>query len=311
MSRSRSASKKKKKWPWVLGVIGLVVIAVIIYGVLVFTNLTKTAKEMHEPIDRVVSEKREEPLVFKKQDPFSLLVLGVDEREGDAGRSDTMIVMTVNPQLKSTKMVSIPRDTYTDIIGKNMKDKINHAYAFGGIEMALGTVENLLDIPLDYVVQVNMDSFKEIVDAVGGIEVNNALDFKVGEYIFPKGQISLNGEEALSFVRMRYEDPRGDFGRQDRQKQVIQAVLREGASVNSLLNYKSIFGALGNNIRTNMTFDEMVEVQKNYRDAAKTVDQIIISEGEGKKMNNIWYYIMNDAELEKVQNELKTHLEMK
>jgi len=156
-----------------------------------------------------------------------------------------------------------------------------------------------------------MDSFKEIVDAVGGIEVNNALDFKVGEYIFPKGQISLNGEEALSFVRMRYEDPRGDFGRQDRQKQVIQAVLREGASVNSLLNYKSIFGALGNNIRTNMTFDEMVEVQKNYRDAAKTVDQIIISEGEGKKMNNIWYYIMNDAELDKVQNELKTHLEMK
>jgi len=311
MSRSRSASKKKKKWPWVLGVIGLVVIAVIIYGVLVFTNLTKTAKEMHEPIDRVVSEKREEPLVFKKQDPFSLLVLGVDEREGDAGRSDTMIVMTVNPQLKSTKMVSIPRDTYTDIIGKNIKDKINHAYAFGGIEMALGTVENLLDIPLDYVVQVNMDSFKEIVDAVGGIEVNNALDFKVGEYIFPKGQISLNGEEALSFVRMRYEDPRGDFGRQDRQKQVIQAVLREGASVNSLLNYKSIFGALGNNIRTNMTFDEMVEVQKNYRDAAKTVDQIIISEGEGKKMNNIWYYIMNDAELDKVQNELKTHLEMK
>jgi len=311
MSRSRSASKKKKKWPWVLGIIGLVVIAVIIYGVLVFTNLTKTAKEMHEPIDRIVSEKREEPLVFKKQDPFSLLVLGVDEREGDAGRSDTMIVMTVNPQLKSTKMVSIPRDTYTDIIGKNMKDKINHAYAFGGIEMALSTVENLLDIPLDYVVQVNMDSFKEIVDAVGGIEVNNALDFKVGDYIFPKGQVSLNGEEALSFVRMRYEDPRGDFGRQDRQKQVIQAVLREGASVNSLLNYKSIFGALGNNIRTNMTFDEMVEVQKNYRDAAKTVDQIIISEGEGKKMNNIWYYIMNDAELEKVQNELKTHLEMK
>ena len=59
----------------------------------------------------------------------------------------------------------------------------------------------------------------------------------------------MNGEEALSFVRMRYEDPRGDFGRQDRQKQVIQAVMREGASLNSLVNYKSIFGAIGNNVR--------------------------------------------------------------
>lgn len=307
---SRSKSKKNKKWPWVLGIIGIILIPVVVYGLMVYTNLTKTAKDMHEPIDRVVSEKREEPLVFKKQDPFSLLVLGVDEREGDKGRSDTIIVMSVNPELKSTKLVSIPRDTYTDIVGKNVKDKINHAYAFGGIEMAMDTVENLLDIPIDYVVQVNMDSFKEIVDAVGGIELNNALDFKVRDYIFPKGPIALNGEEALSFVRMRYEDPRGDFGRQDRQKQVIQAVLREGASVSSLLNYKSIFSALGNNIRTNMSFDEMIEVQKNYRDAAKTVDQIIISDGEGKKINNIWYYMMNDAELDKVKSELKVHLEL-
>ncbi len=150
-----------------------------------------------------------------------------------------------------------------------MKDKLNHAYAFGGIEMAMASVENLLDIPIDYVVQVNMESFKDIVDAVGGITVNNTLDFNVDKYVFPKGEISLDGEEALAFVRMRYEDPRGDFGRQDRQKQVIQAVLREGASFSSLVNYKNIFGAIGNNVRTNMTFDEMVDVQANYRDASE------------------------------------------
>jgi len=307
---SRTNHKKKKKWPWVVGGIGIIVLAVAVYGLMMYMNLTKTAKEMHEPIDREVSDKRAEAVTFKEQEPFSVLVLGVDERADDAGRSDTMVVLAVNPELNSTKMVSIPRDTYTDIIGKDIKDKINHAYAFGGIEMAMDSVENLLDIPIDYVVQVNMDSFKEIVDAVGGITVNNTLDFKVGNYNFPKGEVSLDGEEALAFVRMRYEDPRGDFGRQDRQKQVIQAVLREGASVNSLLNYKSIFGAIGNNVRTNMTFDEMVSVQSNYKAAAKTIDQLIIKDGEGKKMNNIWYYIMNDAELEIIQNELKTHLEL-
>jgi len=307
---SRTNHKKKKKWPWVVGGIGIIVLAVAVYGLMMYMNLTKTAKEMHEPIDREVSDKRAEAVTFKEQEPFSVLVLGVDERADDAGRSDTMVVLAVNPELNSTKMVSIPRDTYTDIIGKDIKDKINHAYAFGGIEMAMDSVENLLDIPIDYVVQVNMDSFKEIVDAVGGITVNNTLDFKVGNYNFPKGEVSLDGEEALAFVRMRYEDPRGDFGRQDRQKQVIQAVLREGASVNSLLNYKSIFGAIGNNVRTNMTFDEMVSVQSNYKAAAKTIDQLIIKDGEGKKMNNIWYYIMNDAELDSIQSELKTHLEL-
>jgi len=309
---SRAIRRKKKRvWPWIVGGIGVVLLAVIGYGVMIYMNLTNTAKNMHEPIDREISEMRVEPVAFKDKEPFSMLVLGVDAREGDAGRSDTIIVLTVNPETNSTKMVSIPRDTYTKIVGKDINDKINHAFAFGGIEMSLATVENFLDIPIDYVMQVNMDSFKDIVDAVGGITVNNALDFSAGGNSFPQGNISLNGDKALDFVRMRKQDPRGDFGRQDRQKQVLQGVLREGASVSSLLNYKDIFGAIGNNVRTNMTFDEMVEIQKNYRDAAAKVDQLYIEKGTGETINKIWYYMMNDAELKSIQDELKAHLELK
>lgn len=302
--------KKKKKWPWVVGVIGVLLLILLAYGLMVYFDLTKTAKEIHEPLDRDLSDKREEAVTFGKQEPFSVLVLGVDEREGDAGRSDTMIVLTVNPKEKSTKMISLPRDTYTEIVGKNTQDKLNHAFAFGGIEMSMESVEHLLDIPIDYVTQVNMESFKDIVDAVGGININNTLNFEQDGKSFSKGKIHLNGDEALSFVRMRYEDPRGDFGRQDRQKQVIQAVLKEGASVSSLLNYKSIFGAISDNIRTNMTFDEMVKVQKNYREAVSKVDQIFIEEGTGKTMNGVWYYMMDDDELQEIQNELKAHLDM-
>lgn len=307
MSRT-TRNQKKKLWRWIGIGMGLLILAIILYVALIFFNLTKTAKEIHEPIDRDLSEKRESEIDFKNKDPFSVLVLGVDEREGDKGRSDTMVVLTVNPETKSTKMLSLPRDTYTEIVGKGVKDKLNHAYAFGGIEMAMASVEDLLDIPIDYVTQVNMESFKEIVDAVGGIDVDNALAFKQDGFSFDKGKIHLSGEEALAFVRMRYEDPRGDFGRQDRQKQVIQAVLREGASVNSLLNYKSIFGAISDNVRTNMTFDEMVDVQKNYRDAVGQIDQIYIENGQGERMNGIWYYIMDPDELTSIQNELKAHL---
>ncbi|WP_438318951.1 LCP family glycopolymer transferase [Sporosarcina sp. FA9] len=295
---------------WIVGGFVILLLSGGGYLLMMYMNLTDTVEMMHEPIERELSDMREKPIVFKEYDPFSVLVLGVDERENDSGRSDTMIVLAVNPVLKSTKMVSIPRDTFTEIEGKGVKDKINHAYAFGGIEMAMKSVEHLLDIPIDYVVQVNMESFKEIVDAVGGITVNNMLNFKVGDESFQKGQLSLTGEEALTFVRMRYEDPRGDFGRQDRQKLVIQAILKQGASVNSLLNYKSIFSAIGTNVKTNMTFEEMIDVQANYRDSVNSIDQIYINEGHGKMINDIWYYIMNDDELVRTQNELKTHLEL-
>lgn len=205
-------------------------------------------------------------------------------------------------------MLSIPRDTYTEIVGKGFSDKINHAYAFGGIDMSLRTVEQLLNIPIDYTVQVNMDSFKEIVDAVGGITIENPLEFKSSGSTFKKGQISLSGEEALTYIRMRYEDPRGDFGRQDRQKLVVQAILREGASLNSLLNYQSIFNAVGKNVRTNMDFDEIMDVQKNYKKAVGTIDQLFFEQGTGKTMNGIWYYIADVEELEAIQNALRTHL---
>lgn len=307
---SRVNRKKKKKWPWIIGTIGVLFLGIILYGFMIYKGLTDTAKEIHEPIDREISEKRHEPVVFEKQEPFSVLVLGVDERAGDSGRSDTIIVMTVNPDTKSTKMVSIPRDTYAEIVGKGFQDKLNHAYAFGGIEMSMNSVEEFLDIPIDYVVQVNMDSFKDIVNAVGGIKVNNTMDFTSANFSFPKGELSLNGEEALAFVQMRKEDPRGDFGRQDRQKQVIQAVLREGASASSLMNFNSIFNSIGKNVRTNMTFDEMTEVQSKYRNAFGKVEQLYINKGQGKMINGIWYYIMDDAELESLHVELKEHLEL-
>lgn len=305
MKRSRQKAKKKR-WPWIVGILGLIVIGVGIYLFSIYNSFTNTLDEIHEPIDRPVSDMRVDEVKLNEKNPFSVLLLGVDEREGDRGRSDTMVVLTVNPEDKTTKMVSIPRDTYTEIIGRGTMDKINHAYAFGGIEMSMATVENLLDIPIDYVAQVNMEGFKDIVDAVDGVNVNSPLAFDG----FSSGEIHLNGDEALEYVRMRKEDPRGDFGRQDRQKQVIQGIMREGASVSSLVNYKDIFTALGSNVRTNMTFDEMMEVQKNYRDAVGQVDQIIVEDGYGETINGVWYYMMDEAELNEIQTVLKGHLNM-
>ena len=308
--RSDKKRKKSRRWLKVTGiVILLLVIGVGAYAYSIYHSLTSAVDTMHQPIDREKSEKRPEDITLTKKEPFSVLVLGVDEREGDRGRSDTMIVLTVNPNQNSIKMLSIPRDTRTEIVGHGTTDKINHAYAFGREEMAMDTVENLLDIPIDYYIRVNMEGFQDIVDAVGGIQVNNNLEFSNGGHHFAKGLINLNGEQALSFVRMRYDDPNGDFGRQERQRQVIGGVIKRGVSFNSITKFGSIFDALGKNVRTNLSFDEMVDIQKNYKQAIGSIDQLQMT-GKGTKIDGIYYQIVSEEEIQKVQTELKKHLEI-
>lgn len=307
----RSEQKKKKKtWLKITGIILLVlIVGGGVYAYNVYNSLKTAVETMHEPIEQTQSDKRDEPVAVKDKDPFSVLMLGVDERAGDRGRSDTMIVLTVNPNTNSVKMLSIPRDTRTEIIGKGTVDKINHAYAFGGVQMSVNTVENFLNIPIDYYMKVNMEGFRDIVDAVGGITVQNDLDFTYSGYHFTKGAIQLDGKKALAYSRMRKEDPRGDFGRQTRQRQIIQAVIKEGASLSSLTNYSDIFNALGKNVKTNLTFDEMVDIQKNYKSVGSNITQMEIKE-TGTKIGGIYYGIVSDAEKQRLQNELRAQLEL-
>ncbi|MBN6885247.1 polyisoprenyl-teichoic acid--peptidoglycan teichoic acid transferase [Cytobacillus horneckiae] len=307
----RSGNKRKKPlWLKITGIIALLlVIGAGSYVFIVYRSLSGAVETMHQPV-KYQSEKRNQEVTLTEKEPFSVLMLGVDERDGDKGRSDTIVVLTVNPNDESVKMLSIPRDTRTEIVGKGFEDKINHAYAFGNEEMAMATVENFLDIPIDYYIKVNMEGFKDIVDSVGGVDVNNTLSFSEGGHQFNEGLISLSGDEALSYVRMRKEDPNGDFGRQDRQKQVIQGVIKKGISFNSLANFNNIFGALGKNVRTNLSFDQMKDIQKNYKNAIGSFESMNI-DGSGQTINKIWYLVVSDEEQQRVQNELRNHLELK
>lgn len=304
MFQRKAANNIKKKRSWLGIAVKLAIIAGALYLLVLFPKATSTLDEIHEPLVREASPKREEKIVLENKDPISVLLLGVDEREDDRGRSDTMVVLAINPEKESTKMISIPRDTYTEIVGLGMKDKINHAYAFGGIEMSLATTEKLLDIPIDYVVQLNMEGFEDIVNALDGISVDNAFAFDD----FPAGEITLSGSEALDYVRMRKNDPDGDFGRQNRQKQVVKSIMVQAVSATTLFNYPKIFDALGDNVKTNMEFNEMIDVQKNYRNATKEVEQLSFENGYGETIGGIWYYMMDQQELAEVQTAMKAQL---
>ncbi|WP_332695132.1 LCP family protein [Halalkalibacter lacteus] len=300
----------KKKLLISLGLLfSVVLIAVVAYGFYLYKSVTDTVQEIHEPIDRV-TEKREEKVDVDSAQPISFLIAGVDSR-GDhhSGRSDTIIVMTVNPKERSVKMLSIPRDTRTEIVGRGTIDKINHAYAFGGVEMTMDTVENFLDIPIDHYVSINMEGFKGLVDALGGVAVTNSFQFKQSGYTFPEGELFLNGEKALAYSRMRYEDPRGDFGRNDRQRQIVEAVIQEGAQISSVTRVGSILNEVGKSVRTDLDLDGMWKVQSKYRGARHSVEQLEIK-GNGTKIDGIYYLEIPNDEVERVQAELRGHLEL-
>jgi polyisoprenyl-teichoic acid--peptidoglycan teichoic acid transferase len=285
--------------------IGLGIVGAGGYAYYLYDSAKDAVNEMHEPLNE---GKRSKPVVTgKDKKPISILLLGVDERKNDKGRSDTMIVMTVNPEKNSMMMFNIPRDTRTEIIGKGYEDKINHAYAFGGAQMAVDTVENFIDVPIDYYFKVNMESFQQIVDSVGGVTVNNPFPFEQSGMNFAAGQITLDGKEALAYTRMRKQDSRGDLGRNDRQKQVITSIINEGAKVSSVTKFDDILSILGDNVKTNMTFNEMKDIQKNYRGARKKVESFQI-EGNGAKIDGIYYMIVSEEERNNISTKVKEHL---
>ncbi|WP_226545798.1 polyisoprenyl-teichoic acid--peptidoglycan teichoic acid transferase TagU [Bacillus thuringiensis] len=301
---------KKKILFWILGIIGVLVIAGGVYAYTVYSNVSNALNAVHKPLDRDKSDKRDKKVEIADNKPISILLMGVDQEDNGTGRSDSLMLFTLNPKTKSMKITSIPRDSYTEIVGKGKKDKINHAYAFGGIDMSVKTVENFLNVPVDHYIEVNMAGFRDIVDAVGGVDVNNDLEFTSRDQHFAKGNIHLNGETALKYTRMRYEDPRGDFGRQMRQRQVIQAVIKKGASVSSLASYGDVLKAIEKNVKTSLTQDQMFEIQKNYKDCMENSEEIQIPGDGHKAADGIWYYYVPDAAKQDITSKLRAHLEV-
>lgn len=285
-----------------------------------YTSLQTTANTIYEPREAVVhvtdigggqeTAPTIQPKVEKIKElaPFSVLLLGVDERANDTGRSDTIIVLTVNPQKQSIQMFNIPRDTRTEIVGRDSVDKINHAYAFGGVNMSIQTVEQFLDIPIDYYVRLNMEGFISVIDLFGGVSVDNPFEFTYEGRLFKKGALELTGEEALLYSRMRYDDPRGDLGRNERQREIIQQIMKKALQVSSVLKLQAILDEVGHNVKTDITFDDMKKFLNNYRSNIKDIEVFEIS-GYGRKINGIYYYIVEDAEINRVRKNIKSSLE--
>jgi LCP family protein required for cell wall assembly len=281
----------------------------------VYHNVAQAVDKMNKPLLRDLSSTQASKKL-KNLEPISILVLGDDHRSDEPGNNtDTMLVITINPKTKTAKMLSIPRDTRTKLIDKqdprkDTVDKINAAYSYGGTEMVIDTVENFLNIPIDYYVDVNFQGFQDIVNTVGGIDVNNKYPFELNGVSLKAGPQHLNGYQALQYARMRHQDPRGDFGRQERQHEVISKVINKAESMSTLLNYNNILKALSNNITTNLTFDDMISIASSYKPSAKNIENMPEVEGQGATISNTWYLLVADNERQTLSNEIRASLSL-
>ncbi|MCC9732513.1 LCP family protein, partial [Streptococcus agalactiae] len=173
-------------------------------------------------------------------------------------RSDVNIIMTVNTNTHKVLLTTTPRDAYVKIPdgGGNQYDKLTHAGLYG-VETSMKTLENLYDINLDYYARINFSSFLKLIDLLGGVTVYNdqAFTSKHGNFDFPVGQVTLNSEQALGFVRERYSLQGGDNDRGRNQEKVIAAIINKLASSQSVTKLNSITSQLQTSVQTNMTID--------------------------------------------------------
>ncbi|MBP1044299.1 LCP family protein [Vagococcus sp. BWB3-3] len=267
--------KRKRNYKPLLIIVALLLLGAAAYGTKIFVDaksaVDNSFKELKQTKNTITKDGKEisvEPI----DGVISLLVMGLDDdsiRQLGSARTDALLYLTIDTTKHDINMVSIPRDTYTDIFSDDFygKDKINAAYTYGQEEASIDAVENLLNVPINHYISFNFQSFLGIVDALGGIDVDVPISFTDtntqgnGEVTLTEGRQHLNGEQALALARTRHSD--NDIKRGERQQLVIKAIADKATSVGSLSKYSEIIKAVGSNMQTNLTFDEMLALAQS------------------------------------------------
>ena len=196
---------------------------------------------------------------------FNIYISGIDTYGpiSSVSRSDVNIIMTVNQETKKILLTTTPRDAYVPIAdgGNNQNDKLTHAGIYG-VDASIHTLENLYGIDLNYYARLNFTSFLKLIDLLGGVDVYNDQEFTSlhGNYHFPVGNVHLDSEQALGFVRERYSLANGDGDRGRNQQKVISAIVQKLTSAEALKNFDDIMQSLQDSVQTNMPPETMVSL---------------------------------------------------
>ncbi|OMF89185.1 transcriptional regulator [Paenibacillus sp. FSL R7-0273] len=265
-----------------------------------------TLKNSYVPLSNNKDEAEDASINLDKSPPFSLLLLGTDQRGKENGLSDSIIYTVVRPKDNKVLFISVPRDSYTRIVGAEevkgarKNTKINAAHSYGGAQMSVDTVEHLLDAPVNYYATINFSGLVEVVDAIGGVElpVTKVIENKNPAHeklrIEPNKPI-YSGKEALMYVRYREDS---DFKRTERQRIFLKAVLDRMKNISNIANIKEIMGVAGDNFKTNMRAELMLDLAKKiiFESGAPQISSHML-QGTDKRTDQ-WYYILDEQDVQ-------------
>ena len=253
-----------------------------------------------KPEKRIRTEPRPyqptEALLVAK-DKTTVMIMGVDERKDDVGRSDTLMLATVDPKKKSASLLSIPRDTRVHVPGYGY-DKINVAYSLGGHNLTQDTVEEFLDTPVDHYVLIKVPAFKRIIDAIGGvdIDVEKRMEY-VDEWdddgglvidLYP-GPQHMDGATAITYVR--YRDEEGDIGRIERQQKFMKAVMDQVMSPSIIPRLPNIIREVMGSVETDLSFRQCLELAGALKEAQSNGLNTKMVSGRPVYIDEISYWI--------------------
>ncbi|MEE4578752.1 LCP family protein [Paenibacillus polymyxa] len=317
--RTRGKPKKKKRFT-ALYISCIVLLLVTVGGYLFRKQLTLVAfdwfvsptlesklEKSYQP--RQSKEQQPQETVAYQKEPFSVLLLGTDQRPNEKarGRSDTVIYAAVRPAESRVLLISIPRDTYVQIAGHDSNrdgeddfDKLGHAYAFGGEDMSMATVEKLMEHKVDYYATINFQGIQDAVNAVGGvvlpidqpIENKNPLHIK---FRIEAGKPLYNGEEAMYYVRYREDS---DFNRTKRQQIFLNAMADRLLNIDGITKIPELLDIMGANFTTDMEPAFITGLGKQAISQGNPQISSFTITGEGFKKKGLYYDRANEQELE-------------
>ncbi|QUG40775.1 LCP family protein [Psychrobacillus sp. INOP01] len=311
----KKSSKKRKILTVSLIIVASLLISLTTYAAYLTKKAETAADNAFEVVDRVKPPLRDEK-VEPINDNISVLFVGIDDSEqrgqGDTNsRSDALMLATLNNKSKSVKLVSIPRDSYVYIDEVGYKDKITHAHAYGGTRASIETVEDLLEVPVDYYVKMNFDAFIDVIDALGGIEAE--VPYKLLEkdendqrtVQLEPGLQELNGREALALARTRKLD--NDIERGKRQQMILSSIIKKASSASSFTKYGDVIEAVGDNMKTDLTFDEMKSFFEYIKGGIPQIDTLTL-DGYDDMSTGTYYWKLEEESLDETRDILKSHL---
>ncbi|KRM91124.1 LCP family protein [Liquorilactobacillus cacaonum] len=304
--KSSKSIKKRKKIIWSI-VVAIVVIAVVgaAVGYKVYNDTKSAANATYKKVksDSAGKTTKDKSKIAENK-AFSILLVGTDAKSGlsTSANADAILVVTVNPSTGKTTFASLPRYAKVKISGQNTEGQLTTAYNAGGMSTMISTVKSYLDTPIDYYMEVNVRGLQELTSLFGSVKVDNDQKFSNMGYTFAQGTVSLDKSSVLAFAK----NSESVDDSQKHQREVLAGLLKEIASVKGASRYQDILSALSSNMKTDVTFDEMKLLAKNYG-SDSNVQQLQL-ESTQKEVSGTQYDVVSQSNLDTFTTALKDSL---